>query len=171
MLQRPIHPAKKTTTSHLAQFTPWRPKWSITSSTICPPLVVEIQMAALEALIVALTRQTAELLLRIPKQSHFEISQKEHREDVQNSRANDIMKTTFTGRITGGWPPGNKQRWVNFRRNWGGDVGDLGRKVVDLEKKCSGMAREMEKKEKGSTVMVDKLLLGSVWSREIWDYT
>jgi hypothetical protein len=36
----------------------------------------------------------------------------------------------------------------------------LERKVADLEKKCSGMARDMERKDKGKAAIVDMLLMG-----------
>lgn len=41
------------------------------------------------------------------------------------------------------------------------DVGDLNRIVADLERRCTYMAREMEKREKGKATVVDKLLLGT----------
>jgi hypothetical protein len=38
---------------------------------------------------------------------------------------------------------------------------NLDRKVVELERRCANMAREMEKKDKGKAVAVDRLLMGT----------
>lgn len=48
----------------------------------------------------------------------------------------------------------------------------MGRKVVDLEKKCTSMAHEMERKDKGKATMVDRLLMGTStpFTRRVADY-
>jgi hypothetical protein len=50
---------------------------------------------------------------------------------------------------------------VITREETTGDAGDLGKIIANLERKCTYIARDMEKRDKGKIAVVDKLLLGT----------
>jgi hypothetical protein len=70
-------------------------------------------------------------------------------------------KITFMRRTTRKVTTREETCNINLWRDRGEDARDLGRKIVDLKRKCANMAREMEKKDKGKTIVVDRLFLGT----------
>jgi hypothetical protein len=48
---------------------------------------------------------------------------------------------------------------INFRRDQGGDARYSNRKITDFKRKCAKMGQEMERKDNGKSVAVDRLLM------------
>jgi hypothetical protein len=61
---------------------------------------------------------------------------------------------------------------VNFRRDQCEDAVDLSRIVADLERRCTYVAQEMERKDKSKAAVLDKLLLDTVspFTRRVANY-